>query len=294
MSSQSATRKVTVLNPAGLHARPSLAMVQAVRRSRSKVQVRTPRQTVDAGDILEILGLGGDVRWVRKAEEVLSHWPTCSPIASASAASQVRIAAHRGSGPNRSPASASSPASVRIDAEQRGGPLTALDAAMRRRHRRLDVPANGASSGSISAPAGWGGSSRVGAAVELPPQPDGATTGRGFMGLRRRMPNAVATSKPLALAENGRPIDHRPQFADVSRPRVRHQQRQVFRRWRTGANPNRVAARSAKCAASRAMSSRRSRNGGSTIGKHGDPIPEILAETVLRPPSRPGRGAWRR
>jgi phosphotransferase system HPr (HPr) family protein len=58
MSENLATRKVTVLNPAGLHARPSLAVVQTVRRSRSKVQVRTLRQTVDASDILEILGLG--------------------------------------------------------------------------------------------------------------------------------------------------------------------------------------------------------------------------------------------
>jgi phosphotransferase system HPr (HPr) family protein len=58
MSENSGTRKVTVLNPAGLHARPSLAVVQTVRRSQSKVQVHTTRQTVDAGDILQILGLG--------------------------------------------------------------------------------------------------------------------------------------------------------------------------------------------------------------------------------------------
>jgi phosphotransferase system HPr (HPr) family protein len=54
----SATRKVVVLNPAGLHARPSLAVVQTVRRCQSKVEVRTPRQSVDAGDILQLLGLG--------------------------------------------------------------------------------------------------------------------------------------------------------------------------------------------------------------------------------------------
>jgi phosphotransferase system HPr (HPr) family protein len=54
----SATRKVTVLNPAGLHARPSLAVVQTVRGSKSKVEVRTPRQSVDASDILQLLGLG--------------------------------------------------------------------------------------------------------------------------------------------------------------------------------------------------------------------------------------------
>jgi phosphotransferase system HPr (HPr) family protein len=68
MSENSVTRKVTVLNPAGLHARPSLAVVQTVRRSQSKVQLRTPRQTVDAADILQILGLGA----VQGTELVLS------------------------------------------------------------------------------------------------------------------------------------------------------------------------------------------------------------------------------
>ena len=58
MVNDSAVRKVVVVNPAGLHARPSLAVVQAVRRFRSKVEVRTPRQSVDAGDILQLLGLG--------------------------------------------------------------------------------------------------------------------------------------------------------------------------------------------------------------------------------------------
>jgi phosphotransferase system HPr (HPr) family protein len=58
MAEKSATRKVTVLNPAGLHARPSLAVVKTVRGSQSKVTVHTPRQTVDAADILQLLGLG--------------------------------------------------------------------------------------------------------------------------------------------------------------------------------------------------------------------------------------------
>ena len=58
MVNNSATRKVTVLNPAGLHARPSLAVVQMVRDFQSKVEVRSPRQSVDAGDILQLLGLG--------------------------------------------------------------------------------------------------------------------------------------------------------------------------------------------------------------------------------------------
>ena len=58
MVNNSATCKVVVLNPAGLHARPSLAVMQAVRRGRSKVKVQTPRQTADAGEILQLLGLG--------------------------------------------------------------------------------------------------------------------------------------------------------------------------------------------------------------------------------------------
>ena len=58
MLNNSAKRKVTVLNPAGLHARPSLAVVQTVRRSKSKVEVRTPRQSVDASEILQLLCLG--------------------------------------------------------------------------------------------------------------------------------------------------------------------------------------------------------------------------------------------
>ena len=58
MVNNSATRKVIVLNPAGLHARPSLAVSQTVRASKSKVEIRAPRQTVDASEILQLLSLG--------------------------------------------------------------------------------------------------------------------------------------------------------------------------------------------------------------------------------------------
>jgi len=58
MSKQSARRKVTVVNPAGLHARPSLAVAQTVRRFKSKVEVRAKGQKVDAGQIIELLSLG--------------------------------------------------------------------------------------------------------------------------------------------------------------------------------------------------------------------------------------------
>jgi phosphotransferase system HPr (HPr) family protein len=58
MVNKSATRKVVVQNPAGLHARPSLAVSQTVRASQSKVEIRAPRQTVDAAEILQLLSLG--------------------------------------------------------------------------------------------------------------------------------------------------------------------------------------------------------------------------------------------
>lgn len=58
MVNHTATRKVTILNPAGLHARPSLAVAQTVRGSQSKVEIRSPSQTVNAADILQLLSLG--------------------------------------------------------------------------------------------------------------------------------------------------------------------------------------------------------------------------------------------
>jgi phosphocarrier protein HPr len=58
MSRTSATRTVTILNPAGLHARPSLAVAQTVRGSKSKVEIRNGDQTVNAADILQLLSLG--------------------------------------------------------------------------------------------------------------------------------------------------------------------------------------------------------------------------------------------
>jgi phosphotransferase system HPr (HPr) family protein len=60
MVNQSATRKLIVLNPAGLHARPSLAVVQTVRHSKSKVEIDTPRERVDASDILQLLSMGAE------------------------------------------------------------------------------------------------------------------------------------------------------------------------------------------------------------------------------------------
>lgn len=56
--STSAKRTVTVTNPAGLHARPSAGIAEAMRRFQSKVQIRNGSHVVDAGSILELLTLG--------------------------------------------------------------------------------------------------------------------------------------------------------------------------------------------------------------------------------------------
>lgn len=58
MVNNTATRKVIVVNPAGLHARPSLAISQTARASQSKVEIRAPSQTVNAADVLQLLSLG--------------------------------------------------------------------------------------------------------------------------------------------------------------------------------------------------------------------------------------------
>jgi phosphocarrier protein HPr len=58
VGSRSAKRIVIVTNPAGLHARPSAAIAQAVRRFKSKVQIGNRNEVVDASSILELLTLG--------------------------------------------------------------------------------------------------------------------------------------------------------------------------------------------------------------------------------------------
>lgn len=53
-----AERKAIVTNPAGLHARPSAAIVQTVRKFQSNVQIVCRGQTINAGNILEVMTLG--------------------------------------------------------------------------------------------------------------------------------------------------------------------------------------------------------------------------------------------
>lgn len=58
MFGRSATRKVTITHSPGLHARPCLAIVNTVRRFRSKVKMRNGDQEANAGEILELMSLG--------------------------------------------------------------------------------------------------------------------------------------------------------------------------------------------------------------------------------------------
>ncbi len=58
MSNGTATRQVVIQRPAGLHARPSLAVAEAVRRFRSQVCIRSGADQADAGSVLQLLSLG--------------------------------------------------------------------------------------------------------------------------------------------------------------------------------------------------------------------------------------------
>jgi len=58
MFGRPATRQVTVTHRAGIHARPSLAIVNTVRRFRSKVKIRNGDQEADASEILQVMSLG--------------------------------------------------------------------------------------------------------------------------------------------------------------------------------------------------------------------------------------------
>jgi phosphotransferase system HPr (HPr) family protein len=58
MSTESFTRAVTVTNPHGLHARPSLIIVKTVQRYDAQVKIHRNGQSVDAASILDLLSLG--------------------------------------------------------------------------------------------------------------------------------------------------------------------------------------------------------------------------------------------
>jgi phosphotransferase system HPr (HPr) family protein len=58
MFDKTATYRVTITRPAGLHARPSLAVAETVRRFRSRVLVRSGKDEADAASVLQLLSLG--------------------------------------------------------------------------------------------------------------------------------------------------------------------------------------------------------------------------------------------
>lgn len=58
MFDKTATCLVVVARPAGLHARPSLAVAETVRRFRSRVLVRSGKDEADAASVLQLLSLG--------------------------------------------------------------------------------------------------------------------------------------------------------------------------------------------------------------------------------------------
>jgi len=58
MWGRSATRQVPVSRPAGLHARPSLAIATTVRQFDAKVTLHFADKTADASSVLELLALG--------------------------------------------------------------------------------------------------------------------------------------------------------------------------------------------------------------------------------------------
>ena len=58
MGSNSATQQLLVTHLPGIHARPSLSIVQTVRRFRSKVTIGYAGREADAGEILGVMSLG--------------------------------------------------------------------------------------------------------------------------------------------------------------------------------------------------------------------------------------------
>jgi phosphotransferase system HPr (HPr) family protein len=55
--SESITRNVVVTDPAGIHLRSALAIVQTVQRGKSKVTIAKGEQQVEATEIWQIVGL---------------------------------------------------------------------------------------------------------------------------------------------------------------------------------------------------------------------------------------------
>lgn len=57
MSESRATRSVVVTDPAGVHLRSALAIIQTVKRGKSKVLIAKGQQEVDATEMWQVMGL---------------------------------------------------------------------------------------------------------------------------------------------------------------------------------------------------------------------------------------------
>jgi phosphotransferase system HPr (HPr) family protein len=57
MSESKATRSVIVTDPAGVHLRSALAIIQTVQRGKSKVTISKGEQQVEATEMWQIMGL---------------------------------------------------------------------------------------------------------------------------------------------------------------------------------------------------------------------------------------------
>lgn len=58
MGDKTASRQVKIAHEPGLHARPCLAIMNAAKQFRSKIQLRYNRETADATEILQLMSLG--------------------------------------------------------------------------------------------------------------------------------------------------------------------------------------------------------------------------------------------
>ena len=55
---ETSTRKVTITNAHGLHARPSLIIVKTVKKYDAKVTIGRGNHSIDAANMLDLLSLG--------------------------------------------------------------------------------------------------------------------------------------------------------------------------------------------------------------------------------------------
>lgn len=52
------TKKLTIINKLGLHARAAMKLINAARRYHSHIQIKYQNSIIDAKDILQVMSLG--------------------------------------------------------------------------------------------------------------------------------------------------------------------------------------------------------------------------------------------